>query len=421
MPSPAEEMRENAAKVCRDESAIYAELDGPTNRACVIALDHVACHIGYIPLDPPQETVVTDAAVTLALQAWDTGVGDPNDYRRRMRAALEAVAQPRSVAGESPVKIDVTRTLIDQRLDAPAPLGDEGLREALRKILADTLGKTGWSFLAKRVTDDPSFGAAMMEAMTAAYSLSRHPLPAATGTVEIGGRCYVCGNPVMTVEPIPGQQGTRAACEKHRGLAYGGPVGIALSAASSPQPPRVAEDGDTLDRVYALADVIAPFLPMKMISGPAQRQKRIVERQQLAIEIARSALSATRPVVDGWQPIETAPKDGTLLLLIVSSEEEHGQPLEDANPSRTIGFNNFDNDCEDVWKMAGWNWESDYFTEQTNARPEAWQLFPSHVHASPPADTSAQSTVRCIHGKTIAERCIDCEQHRPASAQTEGR
>lgn len=33
---------------------------------------------------------VSDATITAALQAFDTGVGDPNDYRKRMRAALEA-------------------------------------------------------------------------------------------------------------------------------------------------------------------------------------------------------------------------------------------------------------------------------------------------------------------------------------------
>lgn len=39
---------------------------------------------------------VTDEMVKRALQGFDTGTGDPNDYPRRMRAALEAAvaAQP---------------------------------------------------------------------------------------------------------------------------------------------------------------------------------------------------------------------------------------------------------------------------------------------------------------------------------------
>lgn len=35
-------------------------------------------------------TVVDDAAVSRALHGFDTGTGDPNDYRKRMRAALLA-------------------------------------------------------------------------------------------------------------------------------------------------------------------------------------------------------------------------------------------------------------------------------------------------------------------------------------------
>lgn len=38
--------------------------------------------------------VVTDGMVNCALHGFDTGVGDPNDYRKRMRAALEAALQP---------------------------------------------------------------------------------------------------------------------------------------------------------------------------------------------------------------------------------------------------------------------------------------------------------------------------------------
>lgn len=39
---------------------------------------------------PPSRIEVTEVDVNAALQGFDTGVGDPNDYRKRMRAALEA-------------------------------------------------------------------------------------------------------------------------------------------------------------------------------------------------------------------------------------------------------------------------------------------------------------------------------------------
>lgn len=37
---------------------------------------------------------VTDGMVNRALQAFDTGTGDPNDYHARMRGALEATISP---------------------------------------------------------------------------------------------------------------------------------------------------------------------------------------------------------------------------------------------------------------------------------------------------------------------------------------
>jgi hypothetical protein len=45
----------------------------------------------------PQPDTVTDEIITIALQAFDTGIGDPNDYRKRMGAALAAVDAARGV------------------------------------------------------------------------------------------------------------------------------------------------------------------------------------------------------------------------------------------------------------------------------------------------------------------------------------
>lgn len=43
--------------------------------------------------------------------------------------------------------------------------------EKLRAILADTLGKTGYTFLASRISDEPNFGSVMMDAMRQAFFL----------------------------------------------------------------------------------------------------------------------------------------------------------------------------------------------------------------------------------------------------------
>lgn len=66
-----------------------------------------------------------------------------------------------------------------------------------------------------------------------------------------------------------------------------------------------------------------------------------------------------RQMID-WQPLETAPKDGTLILLLVDGGENS---TEDANIWRTIGVNNLHNDGEDCWRFAGWCWTHDHFTD----------------------------------------------------------
>lgn len=78
-----------------------------------------------------------------------------------------------------------------------------------------------------------------------------------------------------------------------------------------------------------------------------------------------------------WLSIETAPKTGILLLLLVVQEQgaQSSNPTEDDLAFRTIGHNNFDNDGEDRWQFAGWNWENDYWTEG-RGNPIKWMPFP---------------------------------------------
>lgn len=95
-----------------------------------------------------------------------------------------------------------------------------------------------------------------------------------------------------------------------------------------------------------------------------------------AMDATRVALSPTETPAprDQWQPIETAPRDGTLLQLLIQQDEDHGCGFDDDDVTRTMGFNNFDNDEIDEWKFPGWSWTHDCINEQGHGTPIAWAL-----------------------------------------------
>lgn len=79
---------------------------------------------------------------------------------------------------------------------------------------------------------------------------------------------------------------------------------------------------------------------------------------------------------ESWRPMETAPKDGTLVLLLIYPDEERCCPLEDTEKgSRTVGHNNFEHDGEDRWLFSGWSWEQDHYT-QGDGNPAGWMPLP---------------------------------------------
>jgi hypothetical protein len=74
-------------------------------------------------------------------------------------------------------------------------------------------------------------------------------------------------------------------------------------------------------------------------------------------------------------PMVTAPRNGTLLRLRVDySGDEAKHALWNNTVAWTVGFNNFENDGEDFWRIAGWNWSHDCFTEGRGA-PIGWLPF----------------------------------------------
>lgn len=107
-------------------------------------------------------------------------------------------------------------------------------------------------------------------------------------------------------------------------------------------------------------------------------EKLLVRFDQLAREsrALENELAAMRFAQEWNYDMAQAPRNGTLLLLLIIPDENRDHPLEDtANPSLSIGHNNFDNDGDDVWQFAGWSWEQDCYTEG-RGKPGAWKIAP---------------------------------------------
>ena len=81
-----------------------------------------------------------------------------------------------------------------------------------------------------------------------------------------------------------------------------------------------------------------------------------------------AACGAQEDHTPGWRDMSTAPRDGTMLRLLVEFEEH---PTEDEDQAPTIGANNFDNDDVDEWKFSGWCWTHDHFV-QGKGVPVGW-------------------------------------------------
>lgn len=98
-----------------------------------------------------------------------------------------------------------------------------------------------------------------------------------------------------------------------------------------------------------------------------------------------------------WRDIGTAPRDGTLVRLLVDFTE-HATEDSEAMPSPTIGANSFDHTGEDLWQFAGWSWEQDCFT-QGAGEPVGWLPLLDTPHADPAEVESKLSEQRAEFAK----------------------
>lgn len=83
------------------------------------------------------------------------------------------------------------------------------------------------------------------------------------------------------------------------------------------------------------------------------------------MEASEKKLSASPAGVNvgAWKDMSNAPKDGTILRLLVNPDRDEFTAFDDSlTHFETIGFNNLENTEEDRWEFAGWDWSQDCFT-----------------------------------------------------------
>jgi len=99
------------------------------------------------------------------------------------------------------------------------------------------------------------------------------------------------------------------------------------------------------------------------------------------------------PAVDAPAPypMDTAPKDGTIVRLLVRFTDGAFEDVAPGEATWTIGQNGADHHPEDdEWLFAGWNWEQDCFT-QGEGEPIGW--LPLHGAFIPDGQSRAASGV----------------------------
>jgi hypothetical protein len=104
--------------------------------------------------------------------------------------------------------------------------------------------------------------------------------------------------------------------------------------------------------------------------------KRLAE-QEVSKRILSSLGASPAPVSEEWLDPSIAPKDGTIVRLLVKPDMEAFTSLQDSEDAfETIGFNHSDESGEDTWHFAGWDWAHDCIT-QGHGEVIGWAAFSS--------------------------------------------
>ncbi|WP_423457996.1 hypothetical protein [Ottowia sp. VDI28] len=137
----------------------------------------------------------------------------------------------------------------------------------------------------------------------------------------------------------------------------------------------------------------------------------LAEKCRDTFKIAVGVLTtAEKPAAIAFRDMSTAPRDGSLLRLLVEFEDA---PLDDDNsvPQVTIGMNNLGNTGDDEWQFAGWDWSHDCFAQGTG-KPVGWLplLSDAEAAAAPNAKVRYEVTsVRYLEGEVALRALNDAE------------
>ena len=128
--------------------------------------------------------------------------------------------------------------------------------------------------------------------------------------------------------------------------------------------------------------LIADLLSAALIF--AENEEHLDHARQRAKTILLETLTAAQQQGQAvaWRPMATAPRDGTMVRLLVEFTDH---ATEDAETAPTIGACDDDNVPEDErvgWQFAGWCWSHDHFTEGKGT-PVGW--LPMLDTAPPPS------------------------------------
>lgn len=112
------------------------------------------------------------------------------------------------------------------------------------------------------------------------------------------------------------------------------------------------------------------------------------------------------------RPMSAAPRDGSMIRLLVQFTENGVNDGFDSGPAWTIGANTYDDSGDDEWHIAGWDWQQDCFTAG-EGEPLGWLPM-----LSAPAPDEREIAAKALESVAVE---LDTHLWRDAAIRVRGR